>query len=1682
MSQSNQSTYNTISDNNLEEFKKLVRKAVFLESSEDEYFKLIPNTTWIKIFDTNFGGNLSYAQRVILNKNDEINLKDTVRVDREKLKIHNLDKATNLSLKFINQKKPILFITDFDNDGSLSQAIINEYLDIDKDASKNMQVHYAQVLNGNANRGFTVDLVDRLIATNNINPNDEFLIITADNGINSKEEQKKIQEKYPEANIIITDHHNPDDDMVIEENEKTIIFNPHYKPTEFYSKFNISGATTVGVLLKNILTKRFSNDELDSYSRNLNNIQKLSKVSNLLDYVNTDPADKPEQDYIITRFLSLQPLLNINNSISKIITGEINTSTVKSIKDKIPQLNSDILYEEAKNIHIQNNLAKILLSIYSNHKLIEEEINLNIANLKKSKNNDNEEEINKDIEKQIDELNKYDDEYLNNLLITNLSNYTDQKPINPNYIEQLRPLIFGLAADDGKSTFMDALNNKMIGIYESIRISEKAMAEELRKGEVITKSKLEHSYIVYTDKNILTIFNRKFLNKVYNDENPGFSLTLDNIDKGKVSGSFRSLYDISDILKNKKQIEKALKVKIETPGHERAAGFIMKSNNPEKNPITKETIDALNVFINDSIAKIKDKNLKANNDLILTDLAAITLIDKINRVIRGNVSHFERITPILQLSKDTIWTDSYTTKQYTMEEIINDRKYGYITIDINFHGDTVIVPIELIRKIVATNYKNYLSLNYLDGGVFMVEKIISEKEANNVIDLRDKNTKSLEIIKTFEKDFNNGNFKVKLNRNQIKDNPFFKYNDYGELSFDLFEKMVIGIIDSNNVDTLAVFDVEANGFANAKLMNLGSMNYEINPKSGTLMNQEEFYNNLYSTTRGEEYLLTKEEINQLIELSEDELEHTDNELKKLLLTKESTITNEQNQSYKVIKYYNHPLIEETKKQKKNQLPFVVVKNYLYDNFQEKIIFNREVIATMLAFLVKDDDFKVPQQMTNLTGITEDILKKYGKYTDVVDAEFTEFYKDKSVLFGAHNTPYDARVLRANTPKIYNLLKSNKLYDSAIFSKQLKLAYDYSDVNFFENVNGIPKNVYFNSNKFSDFSLDSFISKNENGYYPDRTNRYLLGIENNNYLLVDKEKHDIIQVKTTKDDLLARMRTSELPNVSIKYSIEKLSEQWMIHALLLSDEKFDINLVDLQQDKYKTLLPIESDLKFLQENYHFDISWKENFELLGKFYAKILNKTLDLDESIEDFSEEFLTLNKKIHQKFNDAWMYKAVLGIKEPEKNDDITNDLVELVHFQTSIPKDKIVTIFKDALNFKRKYGIDHIIQHESHVNGPWESDVKGDIAFEDKLTLTLLAQRYYDPYNHNIDKAIDVFNAASLQARYSFEKADILSEEAAFDSYSFRQALLYNRKSKTDLIETIQNKEDFLNNDKEEVINFKLKNDILNIDNNVTAIKRANVIISREQTEKDSELLSFIAANEQLKFAIKNKVINDLKIKLEPLELNDFIADLRKNPKYALLDKSLSILESNDKISIEYKKDLSTRYRVINFNKKIEQMKDLLDFFENTLVFENSKTAKPQKTKRKPITFDDVGLAGFNIVKDIITNYIYVANKNESTKFTQESIDLLMETIDAYELGLGANKIELALINKNLEMTDFNNVLENSFLNKVNINRQNPSKLLLDKFSELRLINAYIEENNQLILDDLKDNIKSNSSSKTP
>lgn len=1588
-----------ITDTNLEEFKKLVRKAVFLSKEEEVIFKAIPNELWREVFAKNFDGNFEYSKRLLLNQFKEIDRLDTVVVNREKQKIHNLEKASSLIMGAYKNNEKIVYITDFDNDGSLAQSIIREYLDIDAEAWGNTILEYAQTMAG-ASRGINLEHVRHLANVKGIAYDESFVIITADNGINSRQEVKDIQAEFPNAKIIITDHHNPDEHMVVEENAKCVIFNPHYKPTPFFEKYNISGATTIGVLLMNVLQKRLTPLELSTYKNNIEKINTLFKVSNMLDYVDTHAADKPEKDYIVSKFLKLQPLLNINNSISKIIVGEITEKSIAALEKKIPTLNVQVLLKEAQNIHTQNHIARVLLSI--NDEYAKRSVQENLTN------------------------EDFQTLFLAELTKQDYFVYQSHNA-NPNYIEQLRPLIFSLAADYDKNTFLDAMADQMEKVFESIRISERLIGQELRAGEVITKQKLPNSTIAYADENILTVFNRKFLNKVYNDENPGFSLTLDSIKAGRVSGSFRSIFDIDLILpeKQKEALEKRLNIKIETPGHKKAAGFIIISRDVEKSPITERTISELNQIINDNIESIKKSQKSDTRPYLLTDFNSIGLLDRINKVVRGNISNFALISPIIKLTADTVWTDAYTTEQMVLADIAAKKKYGYVTINMDFHGGTIIVPVELIRKIVENNYEDYMSLGYMDGGVFMVDKIIKKEIVNNVVDLTRENKKEQLIERAWREDFVDKNI-VELSRAQIKDNPFFKYHDYGNLNFDLFERIVIGIIDSNRVDILSVFDVEANGFANSKIINFGSTNYSINVNSGNKVEEKYFYERFYHTPRGEEYLLDSDDISNLRALTEKEKQELPLELKKQLLIKYDLTNNLDD-----FTYYIHKDAANFIKQKR--LPFTQVKNYVRAE-DGTIVYNREIKASMIAHLIKDKDFKMPQEMINLTGITQRLLDTYGQETAEVDRAIAAHFEGKKVLFGAHNTPYDARVLRANLPLTYEVLKKNKIYDSALFAKEQKLAYDDVKVAYFEEIDGLPKNVYFYNNEYSDFSLIQFLRKNKNGYFPDRSGQYLLEIDGASFYLVDKKNHEKIKINTSHEKLLSNLKVSSLPNTSVKYSVEKLSEQWMIHSLLLCNEKFNIQYVDLS--KYPALVEHKEALDFFQDNYHFDISENKNVSNFMAHY-NALYENFTATEQLHHFVKDFLELNKDIQQKFSDAWMYKKVLEIKDPTRLE-ITNDLVELVHYQTNIPKDKIKRIFDDAIVFKEKYKISHILHHEAHANGPFREDDKGDVAFEDKLTLGLLSQREYNSYEHNIKPAVDYFNNIKLRARVAFEISDKLSDDLAQDSYSFRQGIMYDRDSMSPTIEKIQAKESALaNNTQRHLVKFKLDNDILPTDSAVYALAKKHVVLSREDIESHKEKFSFILLYLQTEHTLASESGNILEKK-----------HIRK------------ILDANYEKALAYKLELSDIYDYVEFNRKDDQIKKVIEKCKKMLSDQsNEKSMKLPK-------FTAIDFNGVAVIEQIVGKIIHEMQTKDLDDEIKLNIKRVKNLIAELKMGHNSTSLEKA-VDGAKDYQGFGSaeqIREANFLNKVDILKQNLGKKLLTENLDLRFVNSVIEYNKEL------------------
>ena len=1559
----------------IDDFKKIIMRSSLMGKAEMDLVDRIPNDYFEDIFSRNFNSNLSLAKRVMLNDYDEIERIDGARLDKEKKQIRNFTASMSVLNDYSRSGKKILFVTDNDNDGSLSQAALLEFRKmVSDDVNSNIEMVYAQTVGGNSARGLTKELIDAHAAQMGLNKDSDFLIVTADNGINSRVEQLRIQKAYPNIKILITDHHLPDEEECVVDNNRTIIFNPKYKPTKFFKDRNISGANTLAVLLEEFAKDSFiaeSNGVLneadfkEEYSENIKNMREISKIANMLDYVDTDIADKPLKYYTIDKFSKLGTLLNVNNSLSKIITGEITQDLLNIISKNIPDLNIDNLKDQFKIIKVQNNQARILLDI----------IRDNTTNGKSNGGSGK----------------------LENLIFEKMEGKINTNDVNNNYIEQLRPHIYNFSAIDNKDSFVDEINDFMISCFEQIRSAEKEILIELRKGSILNIAKNENSTILTPkDTEITRIFNRKLIGKAYNEENNGFILTLDNIKDTEITGSFRSVFRVQDIIKNSKNFEEENGVRLSFMGHDKAAGFFIKSKNGKKIADADNVIKKLNSFISERISELKSPKIDSTLPPLFIDLGSISVIDKINATVRGNVSNMIHLSPIIKFNKSTYLTDSRTAEQKSLQELASEKKYGYVSINTNFSGDTIIIPTELLRSVIDSNFKDSLKLSYIGEGVMIVSNSIESERLGKVQDIRLGKPDEKKLTDYYTERFlNDGKHQVDLTYDNIKSLSYFKNNVFGDKEFERFENYIIDILNKTDADVLAVFDTEGTGLGKApKLFNLGSLNAQIDKESFETEDKEKFFNKLFTTIDGGDFLLDIEDQDDLIEIDSNKISKLQFSARKLVINHR-----ESGKTY----LHNPSLVDDLNS-------FKSVSNYKV--IGDKVVFNQKLKFDMISYLINDTDFKISPEIENLTGVSNKMLNKVGRRTAAVDEEFTKKFEGKKVIFQAHNLPYDLGIIGSNMPKLYELMNNSLLSDSASFARSFKLSYDKVTMGHID----LPliKSHYFYNSDVSDFSFEKFIKEGKDGIFPDRTGNYVARIDDSILSLIDKRAGKEVEIGGL-DVVVSAFSRRDMPNNSIKYSVQELSTHENVRNLLLSKDDFKINLIAIPK-KFKS---IEKELNYFMDNYHFDSSYSDN---INNFNGYLASKELDgkisdifSRDDAEKFLSDFINKNKETQAKFHDSWIYKKVLQIHNPTGR--ITNETIDLLSYKTDLPKDKVSQVLNDAVDYKNKFNLKSVILDEVHNNIIYDEDGLGDVILEMALTIKRMGDRNYDSYSNSINYATEHFMLNMSDTARKHITRDM--KGLPLDSYSARQGRAFSRGITTDFIS--QTKEEQSNS-----IKMKLPIGILPDGSSIYAKIKDGLKINNDQIDDLSFKLGEIVKIEQLKNSAEN-------IKMQE----------------SLRETIMSALSMNDSKSIEYKKEIMEVFDFVYFDRRDDVMKKVSESISEVVV----GGAVPSK----PIKYDFSIADHLDIID--LTNKIYETNKLLNIKVDSNSIVDLFTLYgipakydgDKFASVLSDEDINVTLIDEMRVMrTAFENekshendsVIDSNFLDTLNIKRKSVAK----------------------------------------
>ena len=1518
-----------------QQFKTLVRKGLKIANTneddspfkkeQEEVINRIPEIFFQSILEKNFDDNFAYAERVILKDYDKIESLDDMKNESEHFQIDNLDKASAMLQAAIKNKSPIIFLTDNDNDGSMSQAVVEQFKRILSNESIDVNIinEFCRPINGNSTRGFTYDLANFVTQFNNIDKNAPILFVSADNGISNKFEQEKILSHYPNAKFIVTDHHNPEPELVVADNERATIVNPHYfkadyperygnekfDKSEFFQKNNISGAATLGVLVKYFVKNNLGNE----HKKEITIINRISKNANMLDYVDTHSSDKPQKPYEIERFLGLQPITNTVNNISTIMgkTPEQFDYSVNELSAHF-DFNTDLVKEKHQDILNLNTKAQCLLSLLNRPRMDDEkksfktELDAFVANTSVSP-----------------------------IVFDKESDFGLFFNGNTNYLEQLRPIIFQYASDNEKTQYEEEIYNVCVGLLVKANTAIKRIMEEMRKGKLTESYETELATINVIKPFAAKIFNRKFITNTYNELNLGFVLNLDNVSEKFASGSFRSLYNISDII-DRKEIEKEFKVKITTPGHERAAGFILESKGATFNP---EFFEKLTGYINNRIAQLKQNQNVVDKPYLVTDLKDIKLLGQFNRIVNGAISHFESLNPIIQLNEHTsVLKDG---NAISLKEALEEKRYGWLPLQVSFGKEVIIFPREIINHLMETGFKDYVQLSYLNAGTFIVQNVVSkDKVLNNYVDLRYADFRNKLIDDSFKKIAESNSAPIPLSREDMKSSPFFRYAINGDKSFAEQENLIINIIDLYKTGMLSVVDTEANGLGSAKLNNIGVTSYFIDDTNAKTISYDQFRSNVLISRTGDYYHFTDELLSHpdIRQISASEYASIGYRKGVNLFTK--TSSNNESKEY----YY----IENAKLFLEEHQPEKLVNINVSDiRAKQDIRYNRHIKAEMVAYLIKEADTLIPASITGLTGITQEHINKYGLSIEEVDDRLTNYFKSKEQelsalgyrekpLLGAHNTPYDSNIIRTNLPHFYNEMRKFQIYDSLVNSSELYLAYTDNNVISFKNINrllgdnntvGIPEKVIFNANLFSRFNIIDFILDDKNGTFPDRSNQYLLEKKDGNFYFVDKDKDLKYQLNVKAEEFVNVIRTeskeekvqfesAEFAIQHIKnrigdiqtnekdkgFTISQMQQNYVRgSAQLLGITKSARNIIDysvksqtqlieLEPKEYPNLSDFADYFKIFQRDFDFRRNMIDNFECFKKAYpniftinvdqetAVVLNKkgepTIDKKtgqpkvkvlkttysetlangcspevylEEMKKLANQFFELNKDTVQDYADEWMYQSILNVRDITATD-MTKDLLDLISYQTSIPLEHVERIANNIIEYKKHFGINEAVYEELHVNGPYSEDHKGDILFENALTFSLYNDKTNNPYYQETGlQQARQFAKTQGKAALTFFVSDHYDEKLLL-SGSFAQLETMNRNRKTDVAKAVELVKEQLVSPNKEIIAVKPNQDFYQSDSILYLVKKAGVELTQEQIEKDVEFVSKVSTYKQL------------------------------------------------------------------------------------------------------------------------------------------------------------------------------------------------------------------------------------------
>ncbi|MEG3765097.1 hypothetical protein [Alteromonas sp. 14N.309.X.WAT.G.H12] len=1291
----------------------------------------IPPQIFEKILQNVYSGDVALARNIMSNRFDQV---DYESPEEEIRAIRTLIPASETLYQALQSGSSVLLISDTDNDGSLAQGIM---IDARKYFNPG-QIHVASKSYSPFHHGFELGQIDGWLKEQGLMSSDEFTVIVADLGTNQGAEQKDFILRYPNANLIVADHHKPDFSAMMKFEAGLM---------DFLESDRRPGEPGVGFLTEGDvaqLSPLASQEELE--------LLWLNAKSDKNEFVEAlgQTVNMTKRSYLVSPFAKGSMSLGLRNGggvsggfLVYMLMSEVfkrrrtQDLTLSGLRDEefnellmpmkkmgraanlLDEVDCDIRLKPLQKEDIDKalDLARITRSGRSLGKWIRptqrEKIQslegfvglpavqelLDIQELMAKENHTAAALIS--VLPKIFKTDGGDEGETKALdvrleVVKFLQSVKVSETVGRDYVKELRPHFFNFNYENQVSS---KSKHPWLAVAEetlmSISRAEKDILTIIRDHQLVSEISLDFAMLTQSiSPEINDVFTAHQLKTAYHSLSKPVDMGLTYSRPGEVTLSMRSdgRISISDIL-----FELRDELGFISPtyrGHGQVGGLTLKYN-PLAITSEHDLLKTFVAFVNREAKKVIDAQpLVASFELTTTHLK---VVKEVMEVMRVHLSRKVAPSMLMRLSPDTTFEDKETLRKMTVSELVKNREWVITSEYLDFGmTSSLMIPNQALKAVSNDGYRGALSLQLLPNGAFMANDIVTGDQLapHNVpqlvspLDLERERQTAL-----YKEYFMNKPVPVKkFTRKEGIEALQFSFNS--EKVFNTGEAIALSLMRTKKADSYIVVDVEADGAGNAPCFNIGMLIMTPVPNSGTVVENspEEFEDKL---KRNPEY----------------------------------------------------------------------VRNW-HRGKSGEIIVNERMQASLLSLVISKDGSKpilISFKSKNLTNMDQDMLTEVGcSAKEAQDKILSVLDGAGKFIIQAHNLPYDNNIIRVNFPEVYGRMQDAIHLDSAPLAKNHQIAY----MNL--KVSKIGGYEFFNA-EHTGYNLNTFLDEQENFDFPSIKGDALLKVRGDDLFITEMSSRITTKLDSDRADLVGQISQGLFKVQYPKYGIQKLLRMATIRDMIQNKPVKKLAYVDFESFGFPALPP--KLWRHFQEHYAFDLTPSQNVakfsvmpgvrELLdsstpetlggipeGVLLAKVrecgeiynpgrklgvrekadieaAKKRVTYTDLLKYNAESFVKKNPENAERYALAWAYELVLDHHElAVKN--VPASFIRGVTGMIGIAPEVVKQIYQDVYDYKSFRGIKRCMVDEDHAN-IW---LEGDCFQEYMVVAHMAAEKLRNPY----------------------------------------------------------------------------------------------------------------------------------------------------------------------------------------------------------------------------------------------------------------------------------------------------------------------------------------------------------------